>query len=274
MTKSTQKPPVAPGSATARKPHTRGQYPASTDRRRRLEAATGYCWATLRGVATAVGLRACDLTDERLIELAAAHKSVEAPVAARGRPRGPQTGTRRSPAQVERLEASTGYAWHTIYRVARSRGHRLARLTDAEITAMMRWHTARHSHGATSTRDTSSLRRVCCDYCGQAGAWRYDYDDDAIVCARGEGCSKRRPEDERLVRGQRGAMTIEYRARSGWWYSARQIAALAEITQAAAYQRMRAGWTVEDAIRPVIHQHNRPHYFSRLRRALDEAQSA
>lgn len=277
MTKSTRKHPVAPGSGATPTPHSRGQYPGDSARRRRLQATTGYCWSSFRLMATATGQRACDLTDEQLLELAAAHKASPKPAPdGRGRPRGPQTPTRRSRAQIARLEGTTGYAWHTAYRIARARGLWLGKMSDSEIVAMLRWHTARCETGARGTRASSSLRRVRCDYCGQLSSetgrsWRYDYDDDAIVCARGVGCSARKPDDERVTRGLRGQITREYRDARGHWYTIQQIADLAEITRAAAYQRMHARWTVEDAIRPRVIAHEQPQYFSRLRRALDAA---
>jgi hypothetical protein len=256
--------------------HSRGQYPGTPERQRRLRDRTGYCWASLRLLATAAGSRACELTDDQLTDIVERHKADrKTGSSARGRPRGPTGATRRSRAQIDRLEASTGYAWHTAYRVARSRGLWLGRMTESEIIAMLRWHTARCQQGTGCTRTSSSLRRVRCDYCGRASAevgrtWRYDYDADAIVCARGEGCSRRRPEDERIARG-RTVPTREYRDRAGYWHSIQQIADLAEITYPAAYQRMRSGWTVEDAIRPRESTRARPQYFSRLRRALDAA---
>jgi hypothetical protein len=183
--------------------------------------------------------------------------------------------TRRSRAQIERLEHATGLAWHTIYRVARERGHKIAQLTDARIIAMARWHVARVG-GAGGTRRDSTLRRVPCDYCGRVGPargrpWRYDYELDAVVCARGEGCSARKPEDEREARAPNGNRTREYRDSQGHWYTIQQIADLAGIRYPAAYQRMWSGWTVEDAIRPIGGSHQRPQYFSRMRRALDAA---
>lgn len=183
--------------------------------------------------------------------------------------------TRRTRQQIERLEHATGLAWHTIYRVARERGHAISQLTDARIIELARWHVARVGNAGGTRRD-STLRRVPCDYCGRVGPargrpWRYDYELDAIVCARGEGCSARKPEDEREARAPNGNRTREYRDGQGHWYTIQQIADLAEIEYAAAYQRMRAGWTVEDATRPTHHQHAQPQYFTRMRRALDLA---
>lgn len=249
-------------------------YPGTPERRARLKAATGYCWATYRAIAADQGKRACDLPDDELVALAVAYRAAKADYRGKGAPRRP-AGPRRTKATIERICAQTGYAWHTVYRVAAARQRSVARMSDAEIIAMMSWHSVRCA-GAVSSRARRSLRRVRCEYCGRMSAevgrtWRYDYDEDAITCARGEGCSRRRPENEREARCHRGQRTREYRDLHGHWWTIQQIADVADISRAAAYQRMIAGWTVEDATRPRLHSHGRPQYHTRLRRALTQA---
>ena len=105
-----------------------------------------------------------------------------------------------------------------------------------------------------------------CGYCGSTE--RLCVDGDSVACLPGAGCARRRPEDEREARGARGAITREYRASDGHWYTIQQIADLAEITYAAAYQRMRAGWTADHAMRSERNTTTSAAY-----RALGEAQS-
>ncbi len=167
---------------------------------------------------------------------------------------------RRTRATIERIERVTGYAWNTLYAIVRARGHRLSALTDAQIIEVARWH-----------RAAQRTVRASCDYCGADGQHRYDVEADAIVCARGAGCSRRRPEDERTAKLPSGNWSRQYRHTDGYWYTLQEVADLAGITTDAAYQRMRAGWTVADAIEDIS---ERPAIVQRVRRALDAQGSA
>ena len=167
---------------------------------------------------------------------------------------------RRTRATIERLERTTGYAWHTIYAIIRARGHRLATLTDSQVIEVARWH-----------RASQRTVRASCDYCGADGQHRYDAKSDALVCGRGAGCSRRRPEDERAAKLPSGNWSRQYRHTDGYWYTLQQIADLAGITTDAAYQRMRAGWTVADAIEDISQQ---PATAQLVRRALAAQESA
>ena len=147
---------------------------------------------------------------------------------------------RRTRARIERVLAEAQCSVSTVERVARASGLSLARATDDRILAALRWHRAR-----LAARGCRVIGE--CGYCGSTE--RLVVDDGSVACAPGAGCARRRPEDEREARGARGAVTREYRARDGHWYRLQEIADLADITYAAAYQRMRAGWTADHAMR-------------------------
>lgn len=96
---------------------------------------------------------------------------------------------------------------------------------------------------------------AACEYCGlrwEEGArkkpLRFDLKVDAIVCQRGVGCARRRPEHERvaLVRGrQRRQYWLE-----GYWYTATQLADLGELPNQCVRERLDQGWCARDAILP------------------------
>ena len=170
-----------------------------------------------------------------------------------------------------RIEALTGYHYDTVRRLAARVDRRASDCTDAELVEIVR---AYRQHVRIDPRDPR--RPVPCEYCGRVATekgrtWRYDWDLDAVVCARGKGCSRRKPGHEREARCETGQRTREYLGNDGCWYTLQQIADLAETTQDAAYQRMSHGWTVEDAIRPRERVYERPRYYARLRRALTQA---
>lgn len=71
--------------------------------------------------------------------------------------------------------------------------------------------------------------------------WAEEPQNDTIECARGHGCSRRRDRDERFEGRAR-----EYRF-EGYWYTAAQLAALFELPTPLVQQRLRSGWTAEDA---------------------------
>lgn len=96
---------------------------------------------------------------------------------------------------------------------------------------------------------------AACEYCGLE--WtrdaigkrlRFDPADDAIVCARGFGCARRRPEHERevLVGGRKRKQYLL----EGHWYREQQLADLAELSRQCIHERLAAGWTVSDALLP------------------------
>lgn len=96
---------------------------------------------------------------------------------------------------------------------------------------------------------------AACEYCGlrwEHGArkkpLRFDLKDDAIVCQRGVGCARRRTEHERvaIVRGRRRK---QYWL-DGYWYTATQLADLAELPHQCVRERLDQGWCVRDAILP------------------------
>jgi hypothetical protein len=96
---------------------------------------------------------------------------------------------------------------------------------------------------------------AACEYCGlewERGATgkrlRFDPTDDAIVCARGFGCARRRPEHERfvLVNGRKRKQYLL----DGYWYREQQLADLTEVSRQCVHWRLAAGWTVADALLP------------------------
>lgn len=97
---------------------------------------------------------------------------------------------------------------------------------------------------------------AACEYCGlrwERGTvgklLRFDMADDAIVCERGFGCARRRPEHERVM-VKRGIERRQYLL-DGHWYSETQLADLAELSRQCVGKRLEAGWTVADALLPV-----------------------
>lgn len=69
--------------------------------------------------------------------------------------------------------------------------------------------------------------------------------EDSIACARGRGCNRRKPSDERRPHPRR----VEYK-HGGYWFSAEQLARANDVSAYLVRSRLAAGWTVADAIGP------------------------
>lgn len=97
-------------------------------------------------------------------------------------------------------------------------------------------------------KKTPEARCVKCGFGEGAPQSSLRFDDAGrFVCGRGIGCRRRTDADTRLMRG-RGKQSQFRSTVDGCWYTAVEIADIANVSRRAAQKRMESGWTVEDAI--------------------------